>query len=190
MATLQENIDKIKSKFLSTSEKYGIFTSELLEFLGDNLYLAPASTMKNLHNAYPGGLTDHILKTTKYAVKINDTLPDSLKVSTESLIRVCFLHQIGKTFLYKPCESEWHRKNQGKMYDFNEEMVSMRVGERSTYYCLTYGVKLSEIEFQSIINYDKPEEDKQSKWYSSTLSTILKQANELAIIEEKLENNG
>ena len=88
------------------------------------------------------------------------------------------------------CESEWHRTNQGKMYEFNDELTSMRVGERSAYYALKYGVELSEDEYQSIINYDKPEDDKQAKWHSSTLSTILKQANELAIIEEKNLNNG
>jgi len=52
------------------------------------------------------------------------------------------------------------------------------------------GIKLSEEEYQAIVNYDKSEDDKQSKWYGSTLSTILKQANELAIIEEKKDNNG
>ena len=71
------------------------------------------------------------------------------------------------------------------MYDFNEELISMRVGERSIYYATKYGISLTEEEYQAILNYDKSEDDKQSKWYSSTLSTILKQANELAIIEEK-----
>ena len=71
------------------------------------------------------------------------------------------------------------------MYEFNEELVSMKVGERSIYYATKYGVDLSEEEYQAIINYDKTEDDKQSKWYGSTLSTILKQANDLAIIEEK-----
>ena len=187
---LKNKIEKNIKKLNSTNEKYGIFTTELLEFLGDNFVTAPASTMKSLHNAFPGGLLDHIILTTKYSVDINLSLPEELRVNSESLIKVCFLHQIGKTFLYKMCESEWHRTNQGKMYEFNDELTSMRVGERSVYYALKYGVELNEEEFQAIINYDKPEDDKQVKWHSSTLSTILKQANELAIIEEKNLNNG
>ena len=95
------------------------------------------------------------------------------------------MFKIGKTFLYKWCDSEWHRNNQGKMYEYNEELTSMRVGERSVYYATKYGISLTEEEYQAIINYDKSEDDKQSKWYSSVLSNILKQANELAIIEEK-----
>ena len=146
---------------------------------------APASTMTSLHNAFPGGLIDHVLKTTKYAIGINKLLPKNQQVDTQSIIKVCFLHQIGKTFLYKWCESEWHRTNQGKMYEFNEDMTSMRIGERSVYYAMKNGVSLTEEEYQAIVNYDKSDDDKQAKWYGSTLSTILKQSNELAIIEEK-----
>ena len=57
--------------------------------------------MKSLHNAFPGGLIDHILKTTKYAIGINKLLPQSYEVDAQSIVKVCFLHQIGKTFLYK-----------------------------------------------------------------------------------------
>jgi hypothetical protein len=65
----------------------------------------------------------------------------------------------------------------------------MRVGERSAYYALTNNIKMTEEEYQAIINFDKPEEDKMAKFHGSTLSTILKQANELAIIEQKSDTN-
>ena len=182
---LKDKILKNKQTFLEKNESYGILNKELLDYLGEDLLTAPASTMTSLHNAFPGGLIDHVLKTTKYAIGINNLLPKSLSVDTNSIVKVCFLHQIGKTFLYKWCESEWHRNNQGKMYDFNEDITSMKVGERSVYYAMKYGVKLNEEEYQAIVNYDKSDDDKQSKWYGTTLSTILKQANELAIIEEK-----
>ena len=182
---LKNQILKNKETFLEKNTLYNVLTKELLDFLGEDLMTAPASTMTSLHNAFPGGLIDHVLKTTKYAIGINKLLPNTEQVETQSIIKVCFLHQIGKTFLYKWCESEWHRTNQGKMYDFNEEMTSMRIGERSVYYAMKYGVSLTEEEYQAIVNYDKSDEDKQAKWYGSNLSTILKQANELAIIEEK-----
>lgn len=185
---LKDKILKNKQTFLEKNELYGILNKDLLEYLGEDLLTAPASTMTSLHNAFPGGLIDHVLKTTKYAIGINKLLPESLSVEAQSIVKVCFLHQIGKTFLYKWCESEWHRNNQGKMYEFNEDLTSMKIGERSVYYAMKYGVSLSEEEYQAIVNYDKPDDDKQSKWYGSTLSTILKQANELAIIEEKNNN--
>ena len=182
---LKNQILRNKETFLEKNTLYGILNNELLTFLGEDLMTAPASTMKSLHNAFPGGLIDHILKTTKYAIGINKLLPKGVEQDTQSIVKVCFLHQIGKTFLYKWCESEWHRNNQGKMYEFNEEMTSMRIGERSVYYAMKNGISLTEEEYQAIVNYDKSDDDKQSKWYGSTLSTILKQANEMAIIEEK-----
>ena len=182
---LKNKVLKNKETFLEKNTLYGVLNKELLEFLGEDLMTAPASTMKSLHNAFPGGLVDHILKTTKYAIGINKLLPQDMSVDAHSIVKVCFLHQIGKTFLYKWCESEWHRNNQGKMYEFNEDMTSMKIGERSVYYAMKNGVSLTEEEYQAIVNYDKSDDDKQAKWYGSTLSTILKQANELAIIEEK-----
>ena len=182
---LKEKILKNKEKFNKTNETYNILSENLLEFLGEDLYSAPASNMESMYNAFPGGLIDYILTVTKYGININDILPESQRVDKKSIIKVCFLHQLGKVKLYKFCESEWHRKNQGKIYDFNEDLVSMRVGERSAYYSLRYGVELSDEEYQSILNYDKTDDDKQSKWYGSTLSTILRLANELAIIECK-----
>lgn len=182
---LKEKILKNKEKFDKTNETYNILSENLLEFLGEDLYSAPASNLESMYNAFPGGLIDYILTVTKYGINLNDILPESQRVDKKSIIKVCFLHQLGKVKLYKFCESEWHRKNQGKMYDFNEDLVSMRVGERSAYYSLRYGVELSDEEYQSILNYDKTDDDKQSKWYGSTLSTILRLANELAIIECK-----
>lgn len=182
---LKEKIVKNKEKFDKTNESYNILTKELLDYLGEDLYSSPASNMESMYNAFPGGLVDYILKVTKYGINLNSILPDNQKVDKSSIIKVCFLHQLGKVRLYKFCESEWHRKNQGKMYEFNEDLVSMRVSERSAYYTMKFGVDLTEEEYQSIVNYDKTDDDKQSKWYGSTLSTILRMANELAIIECK-----
>ena len=152
---LKEKILKNKEKFNKTNETYNILSENLLEFLGEDLYSAPASNMESMYNAFPGGLIDYIITVTKYGINLNDILPESQRVDKKSIIKVCFLHQLGKVKLYKFCESEWHRKNQGKMYDFNEDLVSMRVGERSAYYSLRYGVELSDEEYQSILNYDK-----------------------------------
>jgi hypothetical protein len=180
----EEKVLKNTEKYFKTGEKYKFMTDELMEFLGQDFIKAPASTATNLHNAFTGGLIAHLLLVTKYAVSINSILPEDLKVDSGSLIKVCLLHQIGKAKLYKSHTSKWHN-DRGIMYEFNEELVSMRVGERSAYYAVSNGVTLTDDEYQAIINHDKDDSDKQSKWHSETLAVILKQANELAIMEEK-----
>ena len=183
---LQKNV----KKFEEVNGKYEFFTKDLLDFLGQDYFLAPASPMRDMNNAFPGGLLDHTIKVAKYAVYLNNSLPESMREPLESVLKVSFLSEIGKTFLFKPCTSEWHIKNQGKYFEFNEDLVSMRVGERSAFYALSNGVKLTEEEYQSILNHDKSEEDKQVRWYTSKLGQLLKQATDLAILEEKETLNG
>lgn len=182
---LKVKIEKNKNRFIESVKNNGEFiTEELYNFLGEELWVSPASTTLQLHNCFPGGLVDHILRVTGYALKINDTLPEKYKINKSSLVKVCFLHQLGKVYLYKLNTNDWQIKN-GTLYMFNEELASMRVGERAILYCNQNGVKLTDNEFQSIINFEKMDIDKQSKYYSDIIGVVLKQAIELAIYEEK-----
>lgn len=177
----KDKILKNATKYFETGIKNGFITDELITFLGEDFVKAPASTQIDYHYCYEGGLIDMCLKITKNAISINEILPENLKINKESLIKVCLLHQIGKAHLFKPLESKWHNEK-GIMYEFNEGLTSMSVGERSIFYLLSYGIKLSEEEFQAIINHSKDNSDKQAKYFSSTLSIILKQAIELTIL--------
>jgi hypothetical protein len=180
----QEKIVANTKKYFDTTTKLGFMTEDLIKFLGESFIKAPASTMTDLYNAFEGGLIDHLLRVTSYAVKFNNALPEEEKVDQNSLIKVCLLHQIGKANLYKPCESEWHRKNQGKMYEFNSDVSSMRVGERSVYYAMSHGVKFTEEEYSAILNFDK-NDDKMSEYHNSTVGDLLKTAALFAIKNEK-----
>jgi hypothetical protein len=182
-------ISKNKKMFEMTNEKYQVYTPNLVTFLGESLFTAPASTMLSLHNAFEGGLMDHLMRVAKYAAMFNEVLPEALRYPKESVLKVSFLCEIGKVFMYKPCESDWHRKNQGKMYEFIEDNVSMRVGERSLFYALSHGVILTEVEAQAVLTFDKEDDDKMARWHSCPLSKILKTAVEFAIMEEKNETN-
>jgi hypothetical protein len=189
MGLKSEQIVKNTKKYFKTAEEHGFMNEKLMNFLGEDFIKAPASTMKDLHNAFEGGLIDHLLRVTKYAISINDNiLSEDLKLDKKTIIKVGLLHQIGKAHLYIPCTSEWHIKNQGKMYEF-ADVISMRVGERSAFYVLTNGIELTDEEYQAIINYDKDDSDKQAKYHTSILGEVLKMANQLAIIEEKTRHN-
>jgi hypothetical protein len=174
--------------FEDANKKYSIFTEELLKFLGQDFFLAPASPMKDMNNAFHGGLLDHAIKVAKYSVYLNKSIPTKMQMDVSSVLKVSFLSEIGKTFLFVPNKSEWHVKNLGKYFEYDEDLVSMRVGERSLYYAMSNGVKLTEEECQAILNHDKSDEDKQNRWYSNNLGQILKQATDLAIMEEKESN--
>ena len=184
MSLKKEEIVSNMKKYIDTSKKFNFMTPELEDLLGADFIKAPASTMKKLHNAFEGGLVDHILRIMKHAYHINKGMVDEMQISMESLIKVVYLHQIGKTNLYLPETSKWHRDNLGRMYDFNEDLTSMRVGERSAFYILKCGINLTDDEYVAIINHDKSD-DLQSEWHNSVIGDVLKVAIRLAIIEEK-----
>jgi hypothetical protein len=180
MSLEQSKIVANAKKYFETATKNEFMTNELMSFLGEDFIKAPASSMTAYHNAFEGGLIDHLLKVAKYAIGINNSLPEDERVNQKSLLKVCLLHGIGKTKLYVACTSEWHRKNQGKIYEFNDDLISMRVGERSAYYAISNGVKLTEEEYAAILFFDKTD-DKMSEYHNTMLGDLLKMGNLFAI---------
>lgn len=184
-----EEIKHNQDIFTERYNKY-IGNQQLLDYLGDDFFTAPASHRTDLYNAFPGGLVDHILRMTTHAVKLNNNLPEILKVDNTSLIKVCFLSQIGKTFMYQVNDSQWHVKN-GMPYKYVDNLVSMHVGERSIFYINSISdIALSEEEYQAVLNLGKTD-DKQAEFHTEMLGEILRMANIIAIKEEKrLAENG
>lgn len=180
----KEKISKNLKGFVKTGQKYGFVTDGLIDALGRDLLIAPASTSTDYYGAFEGGLLQSTLNITKYAVALNATLPEELQAEAGSLVKVCFLHQIGKAKLYVPLVSDWHNKK-GIMYDFNNELTSMTVGERSIYYAQSNGVTFTEDEYQAILNYGKGDDDKQAKLHTNKLGQLLKAAILMVGIEEK-----
>jgi len=185
MKLTEEQIKTNITKYISTatSEDNGFMTLELRDLLlsGVKFMKAPASTMLKLHNAFEGGLVDHILRVMKFAYKINLALLPEQQIPMKSLIKVVYLHQIGKMDLYLPIT---YKSNIGKVYDFNEDITSMRVGERSAFLALNSGVTFTDDEFVAILNFDKTD-DAMAEWHNSDIGEILKAAVKLAIMEEK-----
>ena len=178
-----EQIVKNTKKFFQTAESHGVMNDKLLNLLGEDFVKAPATTSTSQYNAFEGGLVDHILNVTKYAVIFNNALPESERVDQKSLIRVCLLHLIGKAKLYKPNTSDWHLK-QGNLYQYDEHDVSMRISERSLFYATSSGVELTEEEFSVILMSDKID-DKMTEFYNTRMGYLLRSATTFAILNEK-----
>lgn len=181
-------------KTIKTNEKiyrglikqHNVCNEEVIDYLDEmGFFYAPASTMTSLHNAFEGGLVAHLINVTKQALKFNEDLPEALRQEPASIIKVGLLHGIGKTNLYTKCTSEWHRKNQGKMYEFNEDIISMTVGERSAYIYLNSGDQLKQNEYQAIINHDKDASTPMVQWHTEPLGRLLRDAIYWTIMDEK-----
>ena len=172
--------------FVKILKKYGLYT-ELLQSDDDfnnKIKLAPSHTIEESGGAYDGALIEHISAITSFARKINENvlLVDD-KIDNVTLIRTCFLHQIGKAIQYVKNDVEWAIKK-GRFYKFVDGLPALKTGELSIMLCNKYAIELTVDEFEAILSVDK-EDDSQTKLYSNMLSRVLKMAIELANIEQK-----
>ena len=178
---LVSNFSKYKKRLITYVGEQE--TESITEELGgdDAVMNATYANTDNTGLAYDGSFTETVIALTVYAIKINNLLPEEKQVSKESIAKVALLSQIGKVLLFKPQTNDWRRKNLGENYTYAELDGAIRVSERSILIAMNSGVKFTEFEFEAMRIMDKQNEnaDNYSKYFSGTLSMVIKQANEM-----------
>ena len=86
---------------------------------------------------------------------INKWLTSVIEVLKNVLVFAAMHHDLGKVGdlendYYIPNESEWHRKNQGKIYSHNPNLQYMKVPDRGLWLLQHYGVKVTDKEYIGI----------------------------------------
>ena len=147
---------------------------KMYEYFKDRMMFAPASGVVYYHNAFPGGYLCHILNVTRFALEIFE-LYKKLGMHTseydkEAVIFCTLHHDLGKVGnldfdYYKPNESEWHRINQGKMYDYDDRLHYMTVTDRSVWLLSQFDIKMSEIEYLALRLTDGMYEEANKGYY-------------------------
>lgn len=163
-------------------------TCQLLNNLGtqDDIINATFAIKNDNGLAYNGSLLNTIFELADYADKLNELLPDNVKIDKSKIYKVCLLQHIGKIKMYEPNDNSWEVEKRGLLYKFSNSNNTLKLGEISSLIALNSGIKLSEDEFESIRVLDKIKENDDSiKYFLSPLSTIIKQANELIYLIHK-----
>ena len=147
---------------------------KMYEFFKDRMMFAPASGVVYYHNAFPGGYICHILNVTRFALRLYRVY-EELELHTseydEEAIVFCTLHHdLGKIGnldydYYIPNESEWHRINQGKMYDFDKRLHYMTVTDRTIWLLNHFGVNMTEVEYLALRLTDGMYEEANKGYY-------------------------
>ena len=135
----------------------------LTETLKERIMFAPASTKDWFNNAFPGGYLDHVLRVNKIANQLHK-LYDFHNANTESytseeLNFVSLFSQLGKlgdwdNEYFTKNDSDWHVKNLGMVYKFNENVPAMKIYDRTIYLLQDAGIKLSHNEYLAIRNQE------------------------------------
>jgi hypothetical protein len=135
----------------------------LTECLKERMMLAPASSKDWFNNAFPGGYLDHILRVNKIANQLHKLYDfhnaDSKAYTEEELNFVSLFCQLGKLGnweheYFTKNDSDWHVKNLGMVYKFNEHVPAMKVYDRTIYLLQDAGIKISHNEYLAIRNQE------------------------------------
>jgi len=127
----------------------------MYDFFQERMIIAPASGLEHYHNCFEGGYVDHVIRVVECAIKLdiawNEMDAQSDSYTKEELIFAALHHDLGKVGdrenpYYVPNPSEWHRKNQGKLYDFCENLQHMSVPDRALFLLQDFGIKYTPNE--------------------------------------------
>jgi len=175
---IQTNWDRLRellnSEFPTRAKELNIIYDEFEE----RIMMMPASGTEHFHNAMPGGYVDHILRVYDCAVQLHQTWSnmdaDMSGYTLEELKFAALHHDLGKigfpgdgNEVYVPNDSEWHRKNQGKIYKHNTNIPFTMVPDLGIWLLQHYKVSLSWNEYQAIRIHDGLYDDANKPYFIS-----------------------
>lgn len=160
MTITPEKIEENWKKMLSLLEKTGDRSEaalHLVNTLDERLCLCPASSKRDYHNSFPGGLVDHSLRVLSNAIKLTGAF--GWKLPKDSLVISCLFHDLGKVGdhkddYYVPQTDTWRNEKLGEMYRYNDAAQYMTVPARSVFLCQHHGLKLTQDETLAILLND------------------------------------
>ena len=177
----------------------------------DRMVFMPASSMEHFHNAFAGGYVDHVLRVMDCALTLHNTWTvmgaDMSGYTEEELMFAAMHHDLGKAGfpgdgneVYQVETSDWHRKNQGKLYKSNANIPFAMVPDLSIWLLQEYDIKMSWTEYQAIKIHDGMYDDANKPYFVSrspqsklktNLPIILHHADHMAstIEFERWRNN-
>jgi len=129
----------------------------MVDELDERLCLCPASSKRDFHHAFPGGLISHSLRVLNNLVILNNSYGWNLP--KDSMIIAALFHDIGKCGLpgtdavndfYTPQTDGWRVEKMGEEYKYNNDLAYMTTPDRSMFMMQHYGIQLSIDEYLSI----------------------------------------
>ena len=155
----------------------------LNETLGEKLMNATYSIKLDTGLCGDGLFLQTILyRLTTFAVKINEILPEDKRIDKETLIKICLLHQIAKAVRFTPNDNVWEVEKKGILYKYADDNPSIRTGLHSLILAQQAGITFTAEEAEAMTVNDRDLTDDQARWHQSTLSSIIRMANEMTYI--------
>lgn len=169
--------------FCKKLEQVGANPSVLIEKYGEKLKNATFSVTDGNGLTGDGTLINTVLKIlTPFAVRLNLLYPEDIRVNQNTLVKVCLLHQISKALRLIPNDNQWEVEKRNIAYKYDAKQPSIRTGLHSLIMAEECGINISAEEAEAITINDRDLTDNQSRWHSSLMASIVRQANEMTYL--------
>lgn len=164
---------EIIDKYLSEDRAKAV--KVMIESIGENYVIAPASSKLWYHGCYPGGYIEHVNSVVSWALKLSklyEKAGGTLNFSTEELVFSALFHDLGKLGdgekpNYLPQENDWFKKNRQEYYINNPDLDFMLVPDRSLFVLQKFGIKLTQQEYLAIKLHDGLFDESNKAYYVS-----------------------
>jgi hypothetical protein len=148
---------------------------EMYNHFEDRIVYMPASGKEHFHNCFPGGYVEHVLNVINCAQELFmvwERLGGTIDYTKEELIFVALNHDLGKVGsidqeAYRPNPSEWHRKNQGALYEFNPDNPFIPVPDNSLFLLQQFSIPYTFNEHLGIKLHDGLYDDGNKPYFIS-----------------------
>ena len=167
---------------------------KLLEDLGAKMVEAPCSVFADSEFATAGGFLTYSLRVLSTLSKLNSAY--DLSVPKADLVALGLLHGLGhigdlSANQYVPQDSDWHRKNTGKIYKLNPDIRRMTTEHRTLFLLQHYGITLTQNVWLAIANQAGRNSEAANFYFSDRPieAVLLSQAIEMVRVKDKTSNN-
>ena len=147
----------------------------MIESLGENYVMSPASGKSWYHNAFPGGYVEHVNRVVECAIKTMrfwESMGANIDFTREELVFAALFHDLGKigdgeSAGYLEQTDNWRRDKLNEMYVPNPELDFMLIPDRSLFILQKFGIPMSQKEFLAIRLHDGVFDDANKAYFFS-----------------------
>ena len=171
---LQENWDKLLNYIPQhISEPRASQLTELYKNNEEYFIFAPASSKKEFHGCWAGGLVYHFISVIENSLSLYEIWKSkgaNLDTFTvEELVFSALNHDLGKKDAYIPSTDKWRQEKLGELYTFNTELPFASVPDRSLFILQQEGIKYSFNEMIAIQTHDGLYDEANKKYLQGFL---------------------
>lgn len=162
----------------------------MLESLGDNYVMSPASSKTWYHNAFPGGYVDHVNRVVEYALRqkqLYGEMKGVIDFSDEELVFSALFHDLGKIGdgekpNYLPQTDKWRQEKLSEKYTNNGELDFMLIPDRSLYLLQKFQIPVSQKEYLAIRLHDGVFDKANEAYFFSNMETSRQKTSIISIL--------